>query len=303
MSIEQAALVVAAVAVVLTAILVFQGVRSRNIAKRSDKAAERRWEASIRPRPKVGFSDPSQMFAPGPAVTITASNQGGAITSGLVVAHVRDRLYIGGILMPAQAPATTSTLLPIAGAFPEAYWNGNMVSEIIAVYAVDVEGGMWECRHDLSLDAPMPGPGAREFLAWLETVRARARAQTNKPDADEVQRGRSSRPPILKPKPEDVTEEDLLVRARGSQFVAQLMFKTFARPGVRHIVSRGEQRTPARIDFKRPEERTVRSTDLPVTISGEHGVFVVLSIVPGGFVIREEDSAGEEVDSWLYFDS
>jgi len=300
MSTDQAVLLVGAVAALLAALGIYQGVRSRNIAQRSDKAAEHRWHSAIRPRPKVGFADPSQMFAPGPVVTINASNQGGAITSGLVVAHVRDRLYIGAIAMPAQAPTMSIALLPIAEPFPQSYWNGNMVSEIVAIYAVDVDGGMWECRNEVALDTTMPGPGTPAFFTWLEKIRARGQARELAISQASQRQPNST---IGKPNPQDVTEEDLVVRSRGSQFVTQLMFKTFARPGVRHIMSRGEHRIPSRLDIKRPEERTIRSTDLPITISGEHGAFAILAIVPGGFVIREENSAGEEIDAWLYFES
>lgn len=102
-------------------------------------------------------------------------------------------------------------------------------------------------------------------------------------------------------KPANVTEEDLAVRARGSQFVTELAFKTFARPGVRQILSPNEQRVPTRLDVVTPEKRSLRSTELPAAVSGSHGVLVITSIVPGGFTVNEEASAGEEVDVLLYF--
>jgi hypothetical protein len=106
---------------------------------------------------------------------------------------------------------------------------------------------------------------------------------------------------LLVQKPEVVTEDDLVVRSRGSQFVTELTFKTFARPGIRQILSRGEQRTPARLDIMRPQTLSIRSSDLPYTVSGGHGDLVVTSIVPGGFLVNEEESAGEEIVVFLYF--
>lgn len=111
---------------------------------------------------------------------------------------------------------------------------------------------------------------------------------------------RRRRRPIVQ-KPDVATEDDLLVRSRGSQFVTELAFKTFARPGVRPILSRGEQRTPARLDVMRPQRLSIRSSDLPYTLSEEHGDLVITSIVPGGFLVNEEESAGEELVVFLYF--
>ncbi|SRR5216683_1471352 len=102
-------------------------------------------------------------------------------------------------------------------------------------------------------------------------------------------------------KPVNVTEEDLAVRSRGSAFITELMFKTFARPGVRQILSPSELRTPVRLDVVRPEKRSLRSTELPAAVTGLHGVLVITSIVPGGFTVNEEGSVGEEVDVLLYF--
>ncbi len=102
-------------------------------------------------------------------------------------------------------------------------------------------------------------------------------------------------------RPTTVTEEDLAVRASGSEFVTRLLFITFGRPGVRPIRSSGDQRTPSRLDFVRPEKRTLRQADLPSTVTGTHGVVIVTSLTPGGFVVNEEGSVGEEVEVFLYF--
>jgi hypothetical protein len=102
-------------------------------------------------------------------------------------------------------------------------------------------------------------------------------------------------------KPATITEEDLAIRLRGSPNVTEMMFTTFARPGVRQILDTNERRTPTRLDIVRPEKRSLRSTDLPATISGPHGVVVVTGIVSGGFILNEEQSAGEEIDVFVYF--
>jgi hypothetical protein len=51
----------------------------------------------------------------------------------------------------------------------------------------------------------------------------------------------------------------------------------------------------------RPQTLSIRSSDLPYTVSGGHGDLVVTSIVPGGFLVNEEESAGEEIVVFLYF--
>lgn len=102
-------------------------------------------------------------------------------------------------------------------------------------------------------------------------------------------------------KPSDVSDEDLVVRTRGSEFVTELAFTTFARPGVRQILSPNEKRRPTRLEVIRPQKVNISSSSLPMTISGTHGVLFVTSIVPGGFTINEEGSAGEEVVVIAYF--
>jgi hypothetical protein len=114
--------------------------------------------------------------APGDWISVRVSNPGGAVPSGLVYARIREKLYAGGIILPAQSGDVVISCGRI-GEVPVKYWSGNLVSEIVAVWAEDLEGRMWECRNGVVPRTPMPDPGSDEFFAWLEEVRAQGRQQ------------------------------------------------------------------------------------------------------------------------------
>lgn len=183
MSLEQVVgLVIGGVAAVAAIYAAVEARRARLLSQRSEHSADRRWLVTTRPRPKVGFADPVQLMAAdaGPSIRVTASNPGGAITSGLVIARFREALYVGGLTLPEQSGQAVSTLQRMAERCPARYWTGNMLSEILVVLAEDIDGRMWECQNGVITSRPMPSPGSDEFFGWLEDIRAKARSQQSK---------------------------------------------------------------------------------------------------------------------------
>src|SRR5713101_7716183 len=96
---------------------------ARQSSQRGERASEHRWEASTRPRPRVGFADPAEMMAaaPGDWISVRVSNPGGAVPSGLVYARIREKLYAGGIILPAQSGDVVISCGRI-GEVPVKYW-------------------------------------------------------------------------------------------------------------------------------------------------------------------------------------
>lgn len=183
-SLEIAGVVIAAVTFTVAVYAALEARWARQSSQRGEHVSDHRWQASTRPRPRVGFADPAQVMtaAPGDWISVKVSNPGGSVPSGLVVARIREKLYIGGIILPAQSGDVVISLGRIAVECPTKFWTGNMLSEIVAVYAEDLEGRMWECLNGAVATKAMPSPGTDEFFSWLEDIRAQARSQrSNEP--------------------------------------------------------------------------------------------------------------------------
>jgi len=82
--------------------------------RRAAALANKRWEDTVRPSPRLSFTSPP---APGQPIELEVENLGGTLTAGAVIVQAGDDLYAGELTMPEHAPPRRIYVNPVLKAW------------------------------------------------------------------------------------------------------------------------------------------------------------------------------------------
>ncbi len=111
--------------------------RADGSARRAAREAAARWEAAIRPVPKVSFPVPPAMSRP---LEVEVENLGGAVTASVLVVQSGDSVYAGDPSLPEKAAPRRVMLEPAVKA-----WQPAPKPHCLLLAAKDQGGGWWDC--------------------------------------------------------------------------------------------------------------------------------------------------------------
>jgi hypothetical protein len=98
--------------------------------------AEKRWEDSVRPAPRLSFTTPP---APGQAIELEVENLGGTLAAGAVIVQAGDDLYAGELAMPEHASPRRIHLSPVMKA-----WQRSNHPACLLLVGRDLSGKCWD---------------------------------------------------------------------------------------------------------------------------------------------------------------
>jgi len=104
--------------------------------RRATALATKRWEADIRPSPRLSFTAPP---APGQAIELEVENLGGTLAAGAVIVQAGDDLYAGELTMPEHATPRRIRLNPVLKA-----WQRKNQPECLLLVGRDLSGQCWD---------------------------------------------------------------------------------------------------------------------------------------------------------------
>jgi hypothetical protein len=114
--------------------------RADRVARQVRAAADKRWQATVKPQPSITFLGPTPMSQP---LQVSVRNFGGALTAGAVVVQFGEDLFGGEIAMPEKTPPQTITLRPLIKA-----WKSTGAPRTLLLAGRDIEGRCWDFLAD-----------------------------------------------------------------------------------------------------------------------------------------------------------
>ena len=120
--------------------------------RRATALANKRWEDSVRPSPRVSFTSPP---APGQAIELEVENLGGTLAAGAIIVQANDDLYAGELTMQDHSPARRIYLNPVLKA-----WQRKAQPGCLLLVGRDLSGQCWD-----HLDGNKPVDDPRKWLA------------------------------------------------------------------------------------------------------------------------------------------
>jgi hypothetical protein len=104
--------------------------------RRATAQANKRWEDSVRPSPRLSFTTPP---APGQAIELEVENLGGTLAAGAVIVQAGDDLYAGELTMPEHSPPRRIRLNPVLKA-----WQRKNNPSCLLLMGRDLSGKCWD---------------------------------------------------------------------------------------------------------------------------------------------------------------
>ena len=126
-------------------------MRADQATRRASRAAERRWDDSVKPVPHIVFMGSSP---PGQPIEVHVENLGGTMAGGGVIVQSGDDLYAGELSLPEKSAARSVSLQPGIKA-----WQRAAQPRCLLLVGRDVTGRCWD-----SLDGAMPIKDPRKWL-------------------------------------------------------------------------------------------------------------------------------------------
>jgi hypothetical protein len=115
--------------------------------RRATALANQRWEDTVRPAPRLGFTAPP---APGQPIELEVENLGGTLASGAVIVQAGDDLYAGEMTLPEHAPPRRIFLSPVMKA-----WQKKSHPSCLLLVGRDLSGRCWDhLDGNLAIDDP-----------------------------------------------------------------------------------------------------------------------------------------------------
>ncbi len=134
---EQVLLALAALSVLFSLWAAIFATRASGAARRAQREAADRWEAAIRPQPKISFPVPPAMSRP---LEVEVENLGGAVMASVVVVQSGDNIYSGDPALPEKAAPRRILLESAMKA-----WHPAPQPTCLLLAAKDQGGGWWDC--------------------------------------------------------------------------------------------------------------------------------------------------------------
>ncbi len=110
--------------------------RAELATRRAADLANKRWEDSVRPSPRLSFTTPP---APGQAIELEVENLGGTLAAGAVIVQAGDDLYAGELTMPEHASPRRIRLSPVMKA-----WQSSNHPVCLLLVGRDLSGKCWD---------------------------------------------------------------------------------------------------------------------------------------------------------------
>ena len=110
--------------------------RADMATRRAAAEANKRWEDSVRPSPRLSFTTPP---APGQAIELEVENLGGTLAAGAVIVQAGDDLYAGELTMPEHSPPRRIRLNPVLKA-----WQRKNNPSCLLLAGRDLSGKCWD---------------------------------------------------------------------------------------------------------------------------------------------------------------
>ena len=129
--------VLGVVSSVLAAGALLFAFRADQAARSARRAADRRWDDMVRPRPRLTFTSAP---APNQAIEVEVENLGGTLAAGAVVAAYGEDLFACELTLPDKAPPRRITIPPVLKA-----WQRARQPAFLMVAGRDVSGRWWDC--------------------------------------------------------------------------------------------------------------------------------------------------------------
>jgi hypothetical protein len=126
--------------------------RADRASRRAIKLADGRWEATIRPIPRVAFVG---VPSPGQPIEVDVDNLGGILAAGGIIVQAADDLYAGELSLPEKSGPRRIVLQPAMKA-----WQRASQPKTLLLVARDVSGRCWDC-----VDGNQPIKDPRKWLA------------------------------------------------------------------------------------------------------------------------------------------
>jgi hypothetical protein len=137
MSSQTVSMGLAALAAVLAAFAALFAFRADRAARDTRAKADRRWDDTVRPRPRITFTSPP---SPGQPIELEVENLGGAMASGAVVAEYGDDLYACELTLPDRAGPRRILVPAVMKA-----WQKAKKPTFLMLAGKDVSGRWWDC--------------------------------------------------------------------------------------------------------------------------------------------------------------
>ncbi len=134
---QQALLVVGVATAVLALWAAIFATRADRAARQARAQADRRWEDSVRPLPRISFPVAPGMGQP---LDILIENLGGVLTTSAVIAQHGDGLFAGELSLPDRAASRRAQLTPVMKA-----WQMAAQPHCLLLAGCDVGGQWWDC--------------------------------------------------------------------------------------------------------------------------------------------------------------
>lgn len=110
--------------------------RADMAARRAAALANKRWEDTVRPSPRLSFTSPP---APGQPIELEVENLGGTLAAGAVIVQAGDDLYAGELTMPEHAPPRRIYVNPVLKA-----WQRKNHPACLLLVGRDLSGKCWD---------------------------------------------------------------------------------------------------------------------------------------------------------------
>jgi hypothetical protein len=104
--------------------------------RRAIVLATKRWEDSVRPAPRLSFTQPP---GPGQAIELEVENLGGTLAAGAVIVQAGDDLYAGELALPEHAAPRRIFLNPVLKA-----WQRKSQPICLLLVGRDLSGKCWD---------------------------------------------------------------------------------------------------------------------------------------------------------------
>lgn len=110
--------------------------RADMATRRAAAIANKRWEDTVRPSPRLSFTSPP---APGQPIELEVENLGGTLAAGAVIVQAGDDLYAGELTMPEHAPPRRIYVNPVLKA-----WQRKNHPACLLLVGRDLSGKCWD---------------------------------------------------------------------------------------------------------------------------------------------------------------
>jgi hypothetical protein len=116
--------------------------------RRATALANQRWEDTVRPAPRLGFTTPP---AAGQAIELEVENLGGTLAAGALIVQAGDDLYAGELTLPEHSPPRRIFVSPVMKA-----WQKKSHPICLLLVGRDLSGKCWDHleRNQASDDPP-----------------------------------------------------------------------------------------------------------------------------------------------------